>query len=185
MATTMRPTRRKREQFKRLTWLTEAQIVLGWGVILILAALLGAIYLNQASRIASVGRRVQVLQNQLESLKRENAALARQIAETQSLERLHQEAIRLGFVPARPADIEYIIVPDYPGDRATGDEDIAAGGSTAASAGRSVPPETVIPAGPAVPIDTVREAVWHALKAGVGGLVYGEAGDEDKASDGQ
>ena len=56
----MTTTRQKREQLKRLGWLTEAQAVLGWGVILILVALVGAIYLNQASRIASVGRRVQV-----------------------------------------------------------------------------------------------------------------------------
>ena len=55
--------RQTREQLKRLNALTEAQAALGWGVILLLAALLGTVYVSQASRIATVGRRVQILQN--------------------------------------------------------------------------------------------------------------------------
>lgn len=162
MTTTMRPIRRKREQLKKLAWLTEAQAVLGWGIILILLALLGAIYLNQASRIASVGRRVQLLQIQLETLKRDNATLARQIAEGQSLEKLRQEAIRLGFVPARPDDIEYVIVPDYPVE----------------TAGPTPVAETPIsPASQQPPPDTLREALWLAFKEAVGGLIYGEASE--------
>jgi hypothetical protein len=161
MTTTMGPSRRKREQLKRLGWLTEAQAVLGWGLILILVALLGAIYLNQASHIASVGRRVQVLQNELERLKRENALLARQIAEAQSLERLSQEAALLGFVPARTDDIEYLIVPDYPA-------------APAASFSGSDPGEPPVAESPA----TLREAIWLALKAGIGDFIYGEAGEQ-------
>jgi cell division protein FtsL len=163
MTTTMHPTRRKREQLKRLGWLTEAQAALGWGIILILAALLGAIYLNQASRIASVGRRVQVLQNELESLKRENADLSRQLAESQSLERLQREAIRLGFIPARPDDIEYIIVPDYP-----------VSNGEPASSFIETPPVISTPAPP----ETMSEAAWLAFKASVGNLIYGEASEQ-------
>jgi len=157
----MRSTRRKREQLKRLGWLTEAQAALGWGIILILAALLGAIYLNQASRIASVGRRVQVLQNELESLKRENADLSRQIAESQSLERLQQEAIRLGFIPARPDDIEYMIVPDYP-----------------VSNGEPALLNETPPASTPAPPETMSEAAWLAFKARIGNLIYGEASEQ-------
>ncbi len=51
---------RAAEALKKLPWLTEAQAALGWGIILILIALLGAIYLSQTSRIAIVGRLVQV-----------------------------------------------------------------------------------------------------------------------------
>ena len=67
--------RQKRESAKRLTWLTEAQAVLGWGIILVLVAVLGTIYLSQASQIAVTGRRVQIRQNELDTLKRENAAM--------------------------------------------------------------------------------------------------------------
>jgi len=150
--------RRKRDQFKQLKQLTEAQAVLGWSVILLLAALLGVIYLNQTSQIAAVGRRVQDLQEDLEDLKRDNGALERQIAEGQSLERLQQEALRLGFKQARPGDIEYIIVSDYP----VGE----------------LPTHASAEAPPASPPDTMSEVLWLALQNSVNRLVYGEASEQ-------
>jgi hypothetical protein len=109
----LRP-RQARELARRLGWLTEAQAAAGWGVIIILGALLGAIYLNQTSKIATIGRRVQAEQNDLDEIKRQNAELERLVAEAQSLERLNSEAQRLGFVPSTPSDIDFIVIPNYP-----------------------------------------------------------------------
>lgn len=159
METIRRSTRRTREQAKRLKQLTEAQAALGWGVILIMVALLGVIYLNQASGIAAIGRRVQSLQGNLENLKRENAVLERDIAEAQSLERLQQEALRLGFIQSRPDDIEYIVVPNYPAEASTLE-------LVAESTGKTPPPETM------------GEVLWLALKARVGNMIYGEASEQ-------
>ncbi len=106
--------RQARELARRLGVLTEAQAAAGWGVIVVLGALLGAIYLNQASKIATIGRRVQIEQNELDEVKRANAELEQQIAAAQSLERLDTKARQLGFVPSTPADIDYIVVPQYP-----------------------------------------------------------------------
>ena len=147
--------RQTREQLKRLNALTEAQAALGWGVILVLAALLGTIYVSQASRIASVGRRVQILQNELTELKRQNNDLERDIAAAQAIDRLQAEATRLGFVEADPTDIEYIIVPDYPAELEETDP-------------LEIPPTvTAVPP----PVETVREALWPVLcRAGGGGL---------------
>ncbi len=161
METVMRSTRRKRDQFKQLKRLTEAQAALGWGVILILAALLGAIYLSQASRIAIVGRRVQTLQEQLTDMKQENSAIERQIAEAQSLERLQQEALRLGFTQARSDDIEYIVVPNYPAATETSSSEI---GETA-----------VAPLSP--PPETIGEVLWLTVQNSIASLVYGEASE--------
>lgn len=146
--------RQARERSRRLGWLTEAQAALGWGIILILAALLGVIYLSQASRIATVGRRVQFLQEDLDGLRRDNAVLERLIAESQSLEYLQAEAQRLGFVEADPEAIEYLIVPDYP-----------------VATPKSEPP--LLPPPPAA--ETMREAIWLAVKGSVTNLVRGEA----------
>jgi hypothetical protein len=143
------------ERARKHWWLTEAQAALGWGVILILAALLGAIYLNQASKIASIGRRVQQLQFDLNDLKRVNGGLERDIAQGQSLQRLDAEAVRMGFVRARPEDIEYLIVPNYPVQ-----SDLAA-------------PVEATP--PPAPIETMQEALWLALKSSVGDLIRGES----------
>lgn len=82
--------RERKERRRSLVWLTEAQAALGWGALMVLAAVLGAIYLSQTSRIASVGRTVQDLQAQLDEVKRQNATFEREIAEAQSLDRLQE-----------------------------------------------------------------------------------------------
>jgi hypothetical protein len=152
--------RQTREEAKRLSWLTEAQAAIGWGIVLILAALLGTIYLRQASRIAAVGRHVQITQIELEDIKRNNANLEQQIAEAQSLERLQAEAIRLGFKPAQPEDIEYIIVPDYP----------------VASESVVAPPlQTPVEI---EPLETIVEAIWQNFKSRISSLIQGEAGEQ-------
>lgn len=148
--------REKRQKARRLNALSDAQVALGWFVILALAALVGAIYVSQASRIAGAGRQVQILQNRLDDLKRQNADLEKDIAEAQSLEWLQQEAVRLGFVRAAPEDIEYMVVEGYPQ-------------ATAPS-----PPPSPTPT-PTRPAESMSEAIWLALRGSLDGLVRGEA----------
>jgi cell division protein FtsL len=145
----------KKEKRKSLLRLTEAQAALGWGVILAIAAVLGAIYLHQTSGIASVGRQVQFLQNDLEEVKRVNASLEREIAEAQSLERLKEEASRLGFQGAQPADVEYIVIPDYPQS------------ISLKQAPKAAPPPE--------PLDNISEGIWTAFRASIGDLVQGNS----------
>lgn len=157
--------RQKREKAKRLSWLTEAQAAIGWGIILVLIAVLGAIYLSQASRIAVTGRRVQMMQNELETLKRDNAAVEKTIAEAQSLERLQTQAQAMGFVEAQPGDIEYLTVPDYPQGTAVPPE---------LSPDPAATPEAITLAPP----ETIEEALWLAFRGSVGDLIQGEAGEQ-------
>jgi cell division protein FtsL len=145
----------KKEKRKSLLRLTEAQAALGWGVILAIAAVLGAIYLHQTSEIAGVGRQVQFLQNDLEKVKRVNATLEREIAEGQSLTRLQEEAQKLGFQSAQPADVEYIVIPDYPQTISLKQAPQAA-----------PPPE---------PLDNISEGIWTAFRASIGDLVQGKS----------
>lgn len=148
--------RKKKENRKSLLWLTEAQAALSWGIILILVALLGAIYLYQTSQIAGVGRHVQLLQNELDEVKRVNSDLERNIAEAQSLENLQAEARRLGFVRTDPADVEYLVVTDYP--------------PLIENSSSSAP----IPS-PAEPAAGIQEAVLLLFKSSVGDLMRGES----------
>ena len=155
------PSARQRaaEALKKLPWLTEAQAALGWGIILILIALLGAIYLSQTSPTAIVGRRIQALQEELDNLKQSNGELESAIATAQSLDRLENEARRLGFVPPRSEEIEYLVVPGYP---------------VMENAGISPTPNAII----RKPPHTMREAIWLLLKATFGNLVQGESGEQ-------
>lgn len=159
MTTTMK---RKRETNKRLSWLTEAQAAVGWGIILVLVAILGTVYLSQASRTAVAGRRVQIRQNELDEMKRENAALEKQIAEAQSLEDLQAKAQAMGFIQAQPENIEYLVIPDFPMETA-------------------VPP--IISATPEAvemltPPDTMEEALILAFQTSVSSLIEGSAGEQ-------
>lgn len=156
--------RQKRERAKRLSWLTEAQAALGWGIILVLVAVLGTIYLSQASRIAVTGRQVQMMQNELETLKRDNANVEQTIAESQSLSRLQERAREMGFVAAQPETIEYLVIPDYP-------------------SGTAVPPTLEAQPDSAAtavsqPVTTIEEALWLSFQQSVGSLIQGEAGEQ-------
>lgn len=147
-------TRQDRQEARRAIVLTEAQMATGWFVILGLVALLGAIYLTQASRIASTGRRIQILQGELDDVERLNADLERDIAQAQSLERLQSEAIAQGFVTAAPEVIEYLVVPNYPA------------GAT--------PTPTPSPT-PVTPIETIGEALWVAFNNSIRHLIRGDS----------
>lgn len=153
---TQRMRRREvKELNRRRVWLNEAQMAMGWLIVLGLAALLGTIYLSQASRIANAGRTMQVLQNELETVKRENADLEREIADAQALDRLRAEAGNKGFVPADPEDIEFLVITDFPVKAAP----------------------TPAPKPTRMPIDTMEEALWLAVTSSLGNLGTGEANE--------
>jgi cell division protein FtsL len=145
----------KTEKRRSHLWLTEAQAALSWGAILVLAALVGAIYLFQASRIASVGRQVQELQWQLDEVNRVNADLERDIAEAQSLDRLQQEVLRMGFVRAQPGDVEYLVIPNFPSEV-------------------EVAPRAELQSTPE-PINDASEALWLAIESSISDLFRGES----------
>jgi cell division protein FtsL len=151
--------RKAREVTRRFSKLTEAQAAMSWGVILLFVLLLGAIYLNQSSRTAAVGRHVQWLNYTLEEIRHENSRLERDIAEAQTLERLQQEAARMGFVYAQSTDIEYKVIDNYPA---------------------AAPSTTVLPAReterPHIP-ETMKEALTVVLQDRLNDLMRGESGE--------
>lgn len=75
---------------------------------LILASLIGWLYLMQNSWMVSTVSRIQELEKEKARLKRENAQLLTQIAELEEPSRLQARAKELGFVP--PERTEYVIV---------------------------------------------------------------------------
>ncbi len=148
--------RHTRELARKLSKLTEVQAAVGWGLILLVIALLGVIYLNQSSRIAAVGRRVQTMQYDLSIIQRENANLERDIAQAQSITRIKKEAERMGFITAQPVDIEYMVVPNLPpviqvdeqGNQKTTDR---------------------------VPVESMIEGLWLVVESQINDLMQGES----------
>lgn len=151
-----RSSRHTRELASKLGKLTEVQAAMGWGLILLVIALLGVIYLNQSSRIATVGRRVQTLQYDLSILQRENADIERDIALAQSITTTKEKAERMGFVKAQPYDIEYLVVPNYPPIAQVNEQET----------------QTTVESSS---VGSMKEGLWLVIESGISDLMRGES----------
>jgi outer membrane murein-binding lipoprotein Lpp len=89
----------------------------------IIVAVIGALYLAQASRTAGAGRRLQELESQREQLELQNEQLRAEIAALRSVPRLIREAERLGYRQASVEDVYYLAVESLPGPLLAQEED--------------------------------------------------------------
>jgi cell division protein FtsL len=151
--------RQTREIVRRLGKITEAQAAMSWGLILLVLALVGAIYLNQTIKVAAVGRHVQQLELELVDVQATNTQVKREIAEAQSLDRLHRQMQKLGFVPATAVDTEYLVILDYPEAQTTQHQ-------------LSFQQENR-----GKPVETIREALQLVVQDRLDDLMRGESGE--------
>lgn len=92
----------------------------GQGTSLVLAmvvivAVIGALYLAQASRTAAAGRRLQELEKDRQQLELQNEQLRAEIAALRSVPRLISAAEALGYRQASVDDVYYLQVDQLPG----------------------------------------------------------------------
>ena len=80
-------------------------------LILLLAALLAALYLWLMASKVQLSRQVWAMENELVALERENRLLHAEIAETGSIPRLQERSVALGYQPAGAVDYLYIGAP--------------------------------------------------------------------------
>jgi TolA-binding protein len=76
----------------------------------VLVAVIGALYLAQASRTAAAGRRLQELEGQRQQLEQQNAQLRAEIASLRSVPSLIAKAQAQGYHAARSEEVEYLPV---------------------------------------------------------------------------
>lgn len=91
-------------------WRTQTQgtsLVLA-GVVMV--AVIGALYLAQASRTSTAGRRLQDLESQRQQLEQQNAQLRAEIAALRSVPRLISAAQGLGYHQASASEVDYVVV---------------------------------------------------------------------------
>jgi cell division protein FtsL len=84
-------------------------VVLLFGIVVVLA-LVAALYLALVSRTAAQGRRIEQLQTEVFRLQRENERLAVEIADVSAIPRLIERANALGFAPAE--QVEFLMPSD-------------------------------------------------------------------------
>ncbi|MFO7622802.1 MAG: hypothetical protein R6V73_00500 [Anaerolineales bacterium] len=108
------------ENVKRLTqayyqapWRKQLQYIVFFLVLLVMSAVVAGIYLNVTARAVTVGQEIQVMQIQIENLKRTIADKETSLAFLTSTSTMEQRAREMGFRPVEPDKIVYVVVPGY------------------------------------------------------------------------
>ncbi len=94
-------------------WRRQSQLAAIIALALIVAIIIGALYLAQVTTISTTGRQNEELRAYRDRLVRENEQLRAEIAELRSVPRLLQRAQEMGFTYAGSEQIEYLIVAGY------------------------------------------------------------------------
>ena len=100
-------------------WRTQTQTAAIVALVLVIAIIIGALYLAQATTTATTGQLLLQLSATRDSLQRNNEALAGEIAQMRNIGNLRGRAQALGFVPVGPDKQEYVVVNGYSPVRAT------------------------------------------------------------------
>ena len=84
---------------------------------ILIALILGALYLSQVASFAITNRQIEDLIAERDELERTNEQLIAEIASFRTVPRLLARAQEIGFRPATNANIEYLVVEGYNPDR--------------------------------------------------------------------
>jgi cell division protein FtsL len=79
----------------------------------IIAIIIGALYLAQSASVSTLGRQLETLIVQRNQLEQTNEQLRSEIAELRSVPRLLARAQEMGFTNAQRENIEYLVVDGY------------------------------------------------------------------------
>jgi len=94
-------------------WRRQSQLAAMIALALIVAIIIGALYLAQATTTSTIGRQMEELQAYREQLVRENEQIRAEIADLRSIPRLEQRANELGFSEADRDQLQYLVIPGY------------------------------------------------------------------------
>jgi cell division protein FtsL len=95
---------------RRAPWRAQTQTTSLVVTVVVTVLVIGALYLAQATRTATAGRRLQELEYERRVLEQQNAQLRAEIAALRSVPRLISEAEKLGYRMADSSDVEYLVV---------------------------------------------------------------------------
>lgn len=99
--------------YKQAPWRVQRQYVGAFLLVVVVLALIAALYLDVTARTALAGREIQDLQIQIAAMQRANADLETELANTTSSAVMRQRALQLGYRPVEPGELDYVFVPGY------------------------------------------------------------------------
>jgi len=110
-------------QFPNVNHLVHAYRVAPWRVqrqwignallVVVVFAMVAALYLNVTSRTAIAGREIQDLNDSIAVSQQVSSDLQTQLAGLTSAASMEKRAREMGFRPVEPTELEYLVVPGY------------------------------------------------------------------------
>lgn len=82
-------------------------------LLVVVLAMVAALYLNITSQTAVAGRQIQELNAAIIISQQQSSDLQTQLASLTSASAMEQRALELGFRPAEADELEYLVVPGY------------------------------------------------------------------------
>ena len=101
------------QAYSQTPWRKQTMFIGLFLLVVIFAALVAGIYLDVTARTATIGREIQVMEEEIEALKLVNADLESRLAFLNSSEVLGQRARSLGFEPIGLGETNFLLVPGY------------------------------------------------------------------------
>jgi len=111
----MENVKRFTQAYYQAPWRKQLQYIVFFLVVLVMGAVVAGIYLNVTARAVTVGQEIQVMQSQIEVLKRSIADKETVLAVMTSTSVMEERARELGFHPVESGEIIYVMVPGYQG----------------------------------------------------------------------
>jgi len=99
--------------YKQAPWRVQRQYVGAFLLVVIVLALVAALYLDLSARTTLAGREIQELQVEITAVQRSNADLETELANLTSSAVMQQRALELGYRPVKPGELDYVFVPGY------------------------------------------------------------------------
>lgn len=99
--------------YKQAPWRVQRQYVGAFLLIVIVAAMIAALYLQVTARAARAGREIQEMRVQITAIQRANADLETQLARLTSSAEMQHRAEALGYRPVKPGELDYVAIPGY------------------------------------------------------------------------
>ncbi len=101
------------QKVRQAPWRVQRQWIGLFLLALVMMAMVAGIYLNVTVRATLAGRETQNLRNEITANEHINADSETQLAALTSVEAMQKRAEDMGFEPANPEDITYVVVPGY------------------------------------------------------------------------
>ncbi len=103
------------QAYRQAPWRTQLQWIVFFLLMLVIAAIIAAVYLSISAASAQAGRDIQSMQMDGADIENQIADLNTQLAMLTSAAQMQKRAKDMGFVPVDPGKETFLMIPGYNG----------------------------------------------------------------------